>query len=65
MIAMMNDVTAKPDWEAKVFDESIVNKWRSEAASEIMNFSHTMFDFVRLDENGKKEHSTKLACYSA
>lgn len=48
MIAMMGEITDKPGWERKVFDEDILKKWRSEAVSDIMNFSDTMFDFVSL-----------------
>ncbi|KAF5354276.1 hypothetical protein D9756_007047 [Leucocoprinus leucothites] len=31
MVNLMNIVTDKPDWEVKVFDESIVEKWKEEA----------------------------------
>lgn len=29
----VNQITDKPDWERKVFDESIVAKWKEEAKS--------------------------------
>ncbi|TEB33690.1 hypothetical protein FA13DRAFT_106160 [Coprinellus micaceus] len=34
MLRFMNAVTDKPDWTNKVFDEAIVEKWRSEAVND-------------------------------
>ena len=31
MIALMATIKDKPDWTRKIFDETIVNKWRAEA----------------------------------
>lgn len=31
MLAVMDRLTDKPDWDKKVFDEAIVAKWRAEA----------------------------------
>ncbi|CAK7203856.1 hypothetical protein SEUCBS139899_006605 [Sporothrix eucalyptigena] len=31
MLAFMDNITDKPEWERKVFDEAIVDKWRAEA----------------------------------
>lgn len=31
MMEFMNQITDKPEWERKVFDEEIVNRWREEA----------------------------------
>lgn len=33
MIAFMDQITDKPDWEHKIFDETIVGKWKAEVAS--------------------------------
>lgn len=52
MLAFIDSITDKPDWETKVFDEAIVKKWREEAnvSPEYLNgdvlLSEKMFDFV-------------------
>ncbi|KAL0059164.1 hypothetical protein AAF712_014136 [Marasmius tenuissimus] len=33
MLAVMNEITDKPEWEVKVFDDAIVGKWKEEALS--------------------------------
>ncbi|KAF7977247.1 hypothetical protein HWV62_4361 [Athelia sp. TMB] len=33
MMRLMNEITDKPDWNSKVFDETIVAKWKSEATA--------------------------------
>ena len=54
MMAFINEVTDKPEWERKVFDEGIVAKWREEASArpEELNgdvvLSNEMFNFVGL-----------------
>lgn len=30
MMALMGEITEKPEWNRKVFDEEIVSKWRAE-----------------------------------
>jgi hypothetical protein len=55
MLDFVNQITDKPDWEVKVFDEDIVSRWRAEAdgrsTSEGLGgdvyLSKEMFDFVR------------------
>jgi hypothetical protein len=43
----MNQITEKPDWNAKVFDDSIATKWKSEAlAMENFDISEQMLDWV-------------------
>ncbi|KAF2802928.1 uncharacterized protein BDZ99DRAFT_468593 [Mytilinidion resinicola] len=45
MLAMVNQITDKPEWARKVFDEEIVAKWRTEALTdEGHGFSSKMFD---------------------
>lgn len=34
MMILMDSLTDKPDWHKKVFDDTIVAKWRSEALSQ-------------------------------
>lgn len=52
MLQFINQITDKPDWEVKVFDEDIVSRWRAEAdirPEELdgdVILSQQMFDFV-------------------
>ena len=47
MMAIMDKITDKPDWDKKVFDETIVQKWRQEAlATKGMDVSEKMLDWV-------------------
>ena len=51
MLKFINQITDKPEWNRKVFDESIVSKWREEASEELEDetdviLSERMFDFV-------------------
>lgn len=46
MMGVMNELSDKPDWAKKVFDESIVEKWRKEALAQ-EDFTEQMFNFVR------------------
>ena len=49
MMAIMDKITDKPDWDRKVFDDNIVHKWRQEAlAIESMDVSEKMLDYVRM-----------------
>lgn len=56
MMAVMNELTDKPDWERKVFDEEIAAKWKSEAL-EKNNFTEAMFDWVYLAGSPSEEMS--------
>jgi len=47
MMHIMDQLTDKKDWEKKVFDDTIVSKWREEALA--MPDSH----FMRLSTSGK------------
>ncbi|SPO07175.1 uncharacterized protein DNG_09869 [Cephalotrichum gorgonifer] len=55
MMAFISDITDKPEWERKVFDETIIEKWRAEAAQKPEELdgdvilSTEMFDFVGLE----------------
>lgn len=47
MMTIMDKITDKPDWDKKVFDDTIVQKWRHEAlATEGMDVSEKMLDWV-------------------
>lgn len=52
MLQFINQITDKPEWEVKVFDEDIVSRWRAEAdirPEELdgdVILSQQMFDFV-------------------
>lgn len=52
MLAFMDQITDKPDWETKVFDEAIVSRWRAEAdacpaeSDGDVYMSKAMFDYV-------------------
>jgi hypothetical protein len=57
MLEFVNQITDKPDWEVKVFDEDIVSRWRAEADVPVVRstsggldtdvyLSPQMFDFV-------------------
>jgi hypothetical protein len=49
MMQMINALTDKPDWRKKVFDETILAKWRAEAVTEEgQGFTEKMFDYVSL-----------------
>ncbi len=53
MLDFVSQITDKPDWEVKVFDEDIVSRWRAEAdvrpegLDGDVHLSRQMFDFVR------------------
>lgn len=52
MLDFVSQITDKPDWEVKVFDEAIVSRWRAEAdfrpegLEGDVHLSPGMFDFV-------------------
>ena len=51
MLEFINQITDKPEWDRKVFDDGIVRKWRGEAcvwSAELREkyLSEAMFDYV-------------------
>lgn len=47
MMVIMDKITGKPDWDEKVFDDIIVQKWRQGAlAIEGMDVSEKMLDWL-------------------
>lgn len=46
MLGFMSQITDKPNWDDKVFNETIVEKWHREAVSQYNNFTDAMFDYV-------------------
>ena len=58
MLAFMNEITDKPSWHTKVFDEVIVAKWKEEALEfdwdsivEFGDFTEAMFEYVSIFDN--------------
>jgi hypothetical protein len=45
MMGMMNEITDKSKWDRKVFDETIVAKWKEEALAK-NDFTEQMFNYV-------------------
>ncbi|KAK7752891.1 hypothetical protein SLS62_005234 [Diatrype stigma] len=45
MLGFISQITDKPGWDDKVFDEGIVQKWRHEATSQYTDFTNSMFDY--------------------
>ena len=47
MIKVMNQITDKPGWDRKVFDDAVTEKWRQEArVAEDLDVTETMLDWV-------------------
>lgn len=69
MLALMDSVTDKPNWDQKVFDEKIVAKWRTEATAADPLMSDKTWDWC-LAELRDKAHAFQkngwvLACDSS
>lgn len=54
MMDFISQITDKPGWDVKVFDDEIVSKWRAETQREVTASGHPdkymsrkMFDYVR------------------
>ncbi|KAI1074732.1 hypothetical protein F5B20DRAFT_562790 [Whalleya microplaca] len=62
MLAFINQVTDKPNWEEKVFNEEIVGKWRQEASNQEGYFGQKMFDYCiqELREKSAKYKETGM-----
>ncbi|KAF5314643.1 hypothetical protein D9611_007124 [Ephemerocybe angulata] len=68
MLQFMEQVTDKPEWQKKVFDETIVEKWRAETASGF-DFSKDMFEFCIAElrykaENVYQDPNTPITVYN-
>ena len=47
MIQLMNQISDKPSWDRKVFDETVTKKWRQEALdAEDLDVTEAMLDWV-------------------
>lgn len=46
MLGFISQITDKPNWDDKVFDEGILEKWRQEATTQYTDFTNSMFDYV-------------------
>ncbi|KAJ8073725.1 hypothetical protein AAF712_003212 [Marasmius tenuissimus] len=57
MLAMINEITEKPEWARKVSDNAIVAKWRKEALGrEGVDFSEAMFEYCIAELRDKAAH---------
>ena len=64
MLALMDRITDKPEWRRKVFDETILQKWKAEClAREDWDFSEKMFSFcvAELQEKAKENEEDGIA----
>ncbi|RYO87169.1 hypothetical protein DL766_009449 [Monosporascus sp. MC13-8B] len=61
MLDFMSQITDKPSWDDKVFDERIVNKWLQETA-QYQDFTDAMFDYCikELREKAQKFKETGM-----
>ncbi|KAL6720945.1 hypothetical protein ACLMJK_000045 [Lecanora helva] len=60
MMALMDSITDKPEWERKIFDESVNQKWRQEALkSNDIDVSEKMFDWIVAELQDKAESYRK------
>ncbi|KAG7099591.1 hypothetical protein E1B28_001421 [Marasmius oreades] len=60
MLAVMNELTDKPEWERKVFDDGIVGKWKIEALKKPdTDFSEKMFDYCINELRDKASYFSK------
>ena len=46
MMALMDQITDKPNWDQKVFDQNITSKWRGEARESGLDVSEKMYEWV-------------------
>lgn len=47
MLHLINEITDKPDWERKVFDASLIEKWGQEAMDTAsLDFTDSMLNYV-------------------
>ncbi|KAF9270595.1 hypothetical protein L218DRAFT_914736 [Marasmius fiardii PR-910] len=60
MLVVMNELTDKPEWERKVFDDSTVEKWKSEALNKSdTDFSEEMFVYCMKELRDKAKYFTR------
>ncbi|KAJ5670593.1 uncharacterized protein N7477_005956 [Penicillium maclennaniae] len=62
MMRVMNTITDKPDWERKVFNEDITNKWRKEVSESGQGVSKAMMDWI-VKELQWKTDGLKKDCF--
>jgi hypothetical protein len=55
MMRVMNTITDKPDWERKVFDEKITNRWRQEVSESGQDVTKSMMDWIIKELQWKTE----------
>lgn len=57
MVAFMDIITDKPEWRRKVFDEDIIQKWKTECLGKNWDFSEQMFKYSIAELQHKAEES--------
>ncbi|KAF9449677.1 hypothetical protein P691DRAFT_812021 [Macrolepiota fuliginosa MF-IS2] len=62
MLAFTNQITDKEDWEKKIYQESITNKWRAEVMEQNDDFTVTMFDYCLEELKYKAEIYGETGC---
>ncbi|OQD81853.1 hypothetical protein PENANT_c025G01356 [Penicillium antarcticum] len=55
MMRLMNTITDKPEWDQKVYNEQITNKWRQEVAQSGQDVTEIMMDWVIKELQWKAE----------
>jgi hypothetical protein len=54
MLQLMNSITEKPEWDRKVFDANLIQKWGQEATdTEGMDVTDRMLDYVSCREQSR------------
>ncbi|KAL3458969.1 hypothetical protein BJX64DRAFT_291741 [Aspergillus heterothallicus] len=65
MMQIMESVTDKPDWENKVFNEEITNKWREEITQSGKDITPSMIDYIMDELRWKAEEYKKTGIINA
>lgn len=61
MIRFINAITEKMDWDRKVYDKSIVEKWKAEVFDGPLDMSPKMFEWVCNDPAPMAHQSVPIA----
>ncbi|KAL3490985.1 hypothetical protein BJX62DRAFT_225529 [Aspergillus germanicus] len=65
MMQIMESVTDKPDWEKKVFNEEITNKWREEIAQSGRDVTDKMIEYIMDELKWKAEQYKETGIITA
>ncbi|KAI9742088.1 MAG: hypothetical protein M1834_000478 [Cirrosporium novae-zelandiae] len=53
MVALMNHLTDKPDWDRKIFEDAIVSKWKQESSSQTQDITDSMLSWCMAEVKDK------------